>query len=110
MFSITRREEETITIVMMTGTLDQAGSKDLTVYVQELKNNHVDRLVFNFSQVNSVMYTSLQEIVTTFRDLLLRSKVAFCAMSPNVHKVIKTAPFYSKLKVFETEAEALEDF
>lgn len=111
MFQITKKEHDSdIVEISLRGIMDLDGAQDLKFYLQTLMEEQKKNVVINFRRVEKVNYSNLNILSKPIEELSRKSSVALCCMSKQIANVVKTAPFYRKVQIFDSKDEALESF
>jgi len=110
MLEIHRRDVGGVSILSLNGDLDVDGVQNLKVYLGNLSIEGIQKIIVNWSDVNRLSFTSLQMLTKPFVDLIDVYPTAFCNIPDAVMKSLKTAPFFSKVKLFDSEDRALTRF
>lgn len=98
-------------VLNLEGVFDLDGVKSLKDAMQDVRRSGSVFIVLDFTRVQQVQSTCLKEMLTPLRALILvQGRAGFCGMSQGVHRIIKTAPFYQSIDVFETKEEAVKKF
>jgi len=99
-----------LTIVYMQGDIDLDGVLALKEKIQDLRKSGAMTVLLNFAEVSKVNSSVLQHLLTPIRTLIMVSgTVAICNMSSSVQKFLQTAMFYSIVRVFTNEEEAIRE-
>lgn len=109
MIEINVREHGKIGILDLNGALDRDGVQVLKETFQTVRKKGAMIVILNCSGVTTVLSSQLQFLLTPIRTLVsIKGQVVLCCMKENIHKIFKTAMFYSIVKVYQTEEEAIE--
>lgn len=83
------------------------GVQNLKVYIHSLSADDPQKVIINWANVHTVSFTSIQQMTRPLHDLVTHHPIAFCGLSDSVKKSLKTAPFFEKVKLFDSEERAL---
>jgi len=107
MLDISKREVGKVSILSLNGDLDIEGVQNLKVYIQSLFTEDTQKVIINWANVHAVSCTSIQQMPRPLHDLVAHHPTAFCGLSDALKKSLKTAPFFEKVKLFDSEERAL---
>ena len=110
MLDIHKRDVGKVSVLSLNGDLDLDGAQNFKTFLSNLFEEGAHKVVINWSEVDRVSFTSIQQVTRPLHDLVNACPTAFCGMSEGVKKTLRTAPFFEKVKEFDSEDRALSRF
>lgn len=110
MLDIRKRDVGKVSVLTLNGDLDLDGIQNLKFFLANLSVEDVQKVIVNWSDVAQISFTSVQMVTKPFNDLVEIYPTAFCCISEGVLRSLKTAPFFHKVKLFDSEDRALTRF
>ncbi len=111
MLVIEARTIGNITILDLSGQMDEKGTIALKERIQEVRQQGSLKILLNCADVVHISSAHQAQLLTPIRVLTsIKGKIGFYGLSVGAHRVLKTAMFYSIIHVFDTEQEALDAF
>jgi len=108
MFQITKNEHDDVIEISMRGILDMDGARDLKFFLEEILLEKKTKFILNFRRVEKINYSNLPMIAAPIQNLMTTGTVVLSGVSDAVAKVLKTTPYYQRLKSYANKDEALE--
>lgn len=106
MLQIRKYENPGFTEISLRGEIDNQGAQDLKIYLESLQQSGEKNILLNFTRVFRVSYSDMQSLTRAFQDFLSVGDVGIYGITDSVEPVIRSAPFFGRMKVFEEKEEA----
>ena len=108
---ITHRDENDITIVAITGSVDTLTAPAATEYLNDLISGGSTRLVVDFTDVDYTSSAGLRVLLAAVKQTRSQGGDLYLAsIRPDVKKVLTLSGFTSIMKVYEDVAGAVEAY
>jgi anti-sigma B factor antagonist len=96
------------TVVVITGRIDSATSKDLETKLIPIINSGTRKLVVDFAKVDFISSAGLRILLIVAKKLKqANGKMALCCLKDTIKEVFDISGFSSIIPVFPTRDEAL---
>jgi anti-anti-sigma factor len=107
----TKKHDNGVLILYLTGRLDATTSGPLQKEISELITSGEHRLLINFSQLDYISSAGLRVLIITLKSLKThQGQLLICNMGEAILEVLKVAGFTKILTIEETEEQALTKF
>jgi anti-sigma B factor antagonist len=111
MLDIEDREVNGITVVDFFGKMNTSTSPEAEKFVNQLLDQGANKIILNLDELDFISSTGLRVILATGKKLSAsEGKLVICSPNITVKDVLDMSGFSTMFNVYETEAEALENF
>lgn len=100
-----------VKVIHLQGILDHRTSPEAQEHLNELIGEDARKIIVDFTALDFISSAGLRVLLTTAKQLKpLGGEIRVCNLNDIVREVFEISGFVSIIKVFKSEAEALDGF
>lgn len=104
-----KKEENGVTIVMVTERVDGVTSPELESYLTDLAKESTSNIILDLSELKYISSAGLRVVLSTVKRLKTQKRELFLSgLTGSVKDVFQLSGFNAILKIFDTTTQALE--
>lgn len=110
-FSITKKQQDNITILNLNGFLDAHTSVELEKYFEEIISENKYKIVVNFDKLTYISSAGLGVFMAYIESARNNSgDIKLCAMSDKIYNIFDMLGFPILFEIYKEEKSAIEKF
>lgn len=100
--------ENQTAMVVVKGRVDAITAPEFEKYLFDLLDQDLKKIIINMCELNYISSAGLRVILATAKQMkAIKGDILFVGLGGSVKEIFKISGFYSILKIFDTEEEAL---